>query len=58
MFGNNKMVVDSSMVPHAKLHKCHNALSFYHVCEAVAAKFTGLNHLPGKLNPADIMTEH
>jgi hypothetical protein len=31
MFGDNKMVVNSSTVPHAKLHKHHNALSFHHV---------------------------
>ncbi len=29
MFGDNKSVVDSSTMPHAKLHKCHNALSFH-----------------------------
>jgi hypothetical protein len=29
MFGDNKTVADSSTVPHAKLHKQHNALSFH-----------------------------
>jgi hypothetical protein len=29
MFGNNKSVVGSAAAPHAKLHKCHNALSFH-----------------------------
>jgi hypothetical protein len=48
MFGDNKTVVDSSTIPHAKLHKRHNALSFHRVHEAVAAKFIGLYHLPGK----------
>ena len=28
MFGDNESVVNSSSVPHAKLHKCHPALSF------------------------------
>ena len=41
MFGDNKLVVDSSTVPHAKLHKCHNALSFHHVHEAIAAAIIG-----------------
>ena len=36
MFGDNKLVVDSSMTPHAKLHKRHNALSFHCVHEAIA----------------------
>ena len=26
MFGDNKLVVNSSSIPHAKLHKQHNAL--------------------------------
>jgi hypothetical protein len=59
MFGNNKKtVVDSLTILHAKLHKYHNALSFHHVCEAIATKFIGLYHLHGELNPADIMTKH
>jgi hypothetical protein len=29
MFGDNQSVVNSSMHPHAKLHKCHTMLSFY-----------------------------
>ena len=29
MFGDNKSVVDSSTVPHSKLAKRHNALSFH-----------------------------
>jgi len=58
MFGDNKTVVDSSTIPHSKLHKRHNALSFHHVREAVATGFIGLYHLPGEFNPADIMTKH
>ena len=58
MFGDNMTIVDSSTIPHAKLHKRHNALSFHRVCEAVATKFIGLYHLPGEFNPADIMTKH
>jgi hypothetical protein len=37
VFGDNKTVVDSSTIPHAKLHKHHNALSFHHVREAMNA---------------------
>ena len=35
MFGDNKSVADSSMMPHVKLHKCHMALSFHRVREAM-----------------------
>ena len=38
MFGDNESVVGSSMQPHAKLHKRHNALSFHKVWESIAAK--------------------
>jgi hypothetical protein len=58
MFGDNKTVVDSSSIPHAKLHKCHNALSFHRVREAVAAKFVAIYHLDGIYNPADILSKH
>jgi len=38
MFGDNKSVMDSSTIPHSKLHKHHQALSFHHVREAIAAR--------------------
>src|SRR5687768_905390 len=47
MFGDNESVVNSSSSPHHKLHKCHTALSFHHVCEAVASKLIGFQFLPG-----------
>ena len=37
MFGDNKSVVNSLLIPHAKLHKRHTALSFHCVHEAVAS---------------------
>ena len=58
MFGDNKTVVDSSTVPHAKLPKHHNALSFHCVHEAVAAKIVAIYHLAGEYNPADILSKH
>jgi hypothetical protein len=58
VFGDNKTVCDSATVPHAKLHKRHNALSFHHVREAVAARFVAIYHLNGEYNPANIMTKH
>jgi hypothetical protein len=59
MFGDNKTVVESSIRPHAKLHKRHMALSFHRVLEAsIAAKIIGFYHVDGVLNPADILSKH
>jgi hypothetical protein len=58
VFGDNKTVIDASLTPHAKLHKRHNALSFHFVQEAVASKYVMIFHLPGKYNPADILSKH
>ena len=58
MFGDNKSVVDSSSIPQSKLHKCHTALSFHRVRKAIAAKIVLFTHLPGKKNPADILSKH
>ena len=58
MFGDNKSVVDSSTIPHAKLHKRHTALSFHRVREAIAAKFVKFHFIPGEDNPADISSKH
>jgi hypothetical protein len=58
IFGDNKTVIDASSTPHAKLHKRHNALSFHCVREAVASKYVTIFHLPGKYNPANILSKH
>ena len=58
MFGDNKSVVDSSFVPHAKLHKRHTALSFHRVREAIAAGIIHFTHQSGSINPADILSKH
>jgi hypothetical protein len=51
MFGDSKSVVDSSIQLHAKLHKHHTTLSFYHVREAIASGFIGFFFIPGDINP-------
>jgi len=58
VFGDNKSVVNSSSIPHSKLHKRHTALSFHQVCEAVAAKIIGFYFIEGENNPADILSKH
>ncbi len=58
MFVNNKSIIDSSTIPHTKLHKCHNALSFHCVHEAIAGTIIGFYHIDGNENPADILSKH
>ena len=58
MFGDNKSVVDSAMIPHHKLNKRHHALSFHRVREAVASGMLWFIHIDGKLNPADVLSKH
>lgn len=58
MFGDNKSVVDSSSIPQSKLHKRHTALSYHRVREAIAAGIVSFTHLPGSMNPADILSKH
>jgi hypothetical protein len=58
MFGDNESVVNSSNVPAAKLHKRHVALSFHRVQEAIAAKVLHFVHMPGAINPADMLSKH
>ena len=58
MFGDNKSVVDSSTIPHHKLHKRHNQLSFHRVREAIASGMITFIHIDGVTNPADILSKH
>ena len=58
MFGDNETVVNSSSVPHSKLMKRHNALSYHRVREAIAARIMAFHHIPGADNPADILSKH
>jgi hypothetical protein len=58
MFGNNKLVVDSSMGLHAKLHKRHTMLSFHRVIEAIASGIVGFYFIPVEINLADILSKH
>jgi hypothetical protein len=58
MFGDNESVIQSASKLHSKLHKRHNMLSFHFVREAVAAGYVQVTHIPGKINPADILSKH
>jgi hypothetical protein len=58
MFGDNESVVNSSNVPAGKLHKRHIALSWHRVRETIAAKTLRFVHIPGAINPADMLSKH
>ena len=58
MFGDNMSVVDSSSMPHSKLHKRHHALSFHKARQAVAAKICKCFHVRSEKNPADRLSKH
>ncbi len=57
LFGDNKSVIDSSMIPSFRLKKRHNILSFHRAREAVACDYVRMYHIDTKLNPADILTK-
>jgi hypothetical protein len=57
MFGDNESVVNSSSVPHARLHKRHNALSFHKVREGIAAGIAKFHHIRSGDNPADLLSK-
>ena len=57
IFRDNRLVVHSSMTPHAKIHKRHVALSFHFVREVITAKIIGYYFVPGKSNPANILSK-
>ena len=58
MFGDNETVVNTASVPHSKIQKRHNALSYHRTREAIAAGITRFYHVPGDTNPADILSKH
>ena len=58
MFGDNKSVVNSASIPHSKLHKRHNALSYHRTREAIAARFLQFFFIRSEKNCADILSKH
>ena len=58
LFGDNKTVVDSTMTPHGKINKRHTMLSYHRVRQAIASGMLVFHHIPGSINPADILSKH
>lgn len=57
MFGDNKSVVISSTLPHSKLNKRHNALSYHRVREAIANRVMEFHHIDGNINASDMLSK-
>ena len=56
MFAYNESVITSSTLPHSRLTKRHNALSYHRVREAIVAKILNFAYIKGENNPADILS--
>jgi hypothetical protein len=58
LFGDNGSIVTSLSIPDSPLRKRHQALAYHYTREAIASKAVDFRHLPGDLNPADILSKH
>ena len=58
LFGDNGSVVTSASVPHSPLKKRHHALAYHFTREAIASNALDFQHIPGDINPADILSKH
>ena len=58
LFGDNGSVVTSSSVPHSPLKKRHHALAYHYTREAIASNVLDFQHIPGDINPADVLSKH
>jgi hypothetical protein len=58
MFGDNGSVVTNSSIPESPLRKRHQALAYHFTREAIAAKVVDFRHIPGNINPSDLLSKH
>ena len=58
MFGDSQAVIISGTTPHSQIKKRHDILSYHGVRSAVAANIFSFHHIPGDINPADILSKH
>ncbi len=58
MFSDNQSVITNVTILHSMLSKHHNALSYHHVREAIAAKFVCFHKIDGSKNLADVLSKH
>ena len=57
LLGDNKSVVTNTTLPSSTLKKKHNAIAFHKVRETIASGAMVFIHIPGTVNPADILTK-
>jgi hypothetical protein len=58
LFGDNGLVVTSASVPESPLQKRHQSLAYHYTREAITAGAVDFRHIPGHLNPVDILSKH
>ena len=58
VFGDNESMINSSIIPHARLHKRHNILSYHYVRSMIASGFLNMQHLPSESNAADVCSKN
>ena len=56
--GDNESVVKSGSMPHSPLHKRWHGLAYHYTQEAIASGMVSFHHIPGEINPADILSKH
>ena len=58
LFGDNESVVKSGSIPDSRLAKRHLGLSYHFTREAIASEMVSFHHIPGQVNPADVLSKH
>jgi hypothetical protein len=58
MFGDNRSVVTTSTMPDSQLGSRQLALSYHYVIEAGASGMVKFYHIPGEINPSDMLSKH
>ena len=58
MFGNNVLVVNSTMMPAVKLQRLSHILNYHRTREAQAKGIVKFVHMNGNENPADILSKN
>ena len=58
LFGDNESVVKSGSIPDSRLAKRHLGLSYHFTREAIASEMVSFHHIPGQINPADVLSKH
>ena len=58
IFGDKKGIVDISTLLNSNTQKRYNALLFRRVRNVMVSKAVQFYHIPGVINPADILSKH